>query len=84
MRKLILIGLGVYGLAAVWRAEEKEDGLLVALSPFVAAVARHRPADAARPARWHGSVLNRASLQPLARGRARQNSPWLRQNLSFS
>lgn len=39
MRKLILLGLGIYGLAAVWRAEEKEDGLLVALSPFVAAVA---------------------------------------------
>lgn len=39
MRKLILIGLGFYGLAALWRAEEKEDGLLVALSPFVAALA---------------------------------------------
>ena len=39
MRKLILIGLGLYGLAAVWRAEEKQDGLLVALSPFVAAIA---------------------------------------------
>jgi hypothetical protein len=39
MRKLILIGLGVYGLAALWRAEEKEDGLLVALSPFIAAIA---------------------------------------------
>ena len=39
MRKLILIGLGIYGLAAVWRAEEREDGLLVALSPFVAAIA---------------------------------------------
>jgi hypothetical protein len=39
MRKLILIGLGLYGLAALWRAEEKEDGLLVALSPFIAAIA---------------------------------------------
>jgi len=39
MRKLILIGLGLYGLAALWRAEEEEDGLLVALSPFVAAIA---------------------------------------------
>ncbi len=39
MRKLILIGLGFYGLAALWRAEEEEDGLLVALSPFVAVIA---------------------------------------------
>jgi hypothetical protein len=39
MRKLILLGLGLYGIAALWRAEEEEDGLLVALSPFVAAVA---------------------------------------------
>jgi hypothetical protein len=39
MRKLIVIGLGLCGLAAVWRAEEKEDGLLVALSPFIAAIA---------------------------------------------
>jgi hypothetical protein len=39
MRKLILIGLGLYGLAALWKAEEEEDGLLVALSPFVAAIA---------------------------------------------
>jgi hypothetical protein len=39
MRKLIIIGLGFYGLAALWRAEEKEDGLLVALSPFVATIA---------------------------------------------
>jgi hypothetical protein len=39
MRKFILIGLGLYGLAAIWRAEEEQDGLLVALSPFVAAIA---------------------------------------------
>ncbi len=39
MRKLILLGLGLYGLAAIWRAEEEEDGMLVALSPFVAAIA---------------------------------------------
>ncbi|HEX3808859.1 MAG TPA: hypothetical protein VHW02_04080 [Rhizomicrobium sp.] len=39
MRKLILLGLGLYGLAALWKLEEEEDGLLVALSPFVAAIA---------------------------------------------
>ena len=39
MRKLILIALGLYGLAALWKTEEEQDGLLVALSPFVAAIA---------------------------------------------
>lgn len=39
MRKLLFIGLGLCTLGALWRAEEKEDGMAVALSPFLAALA---------------------------------------------
>ena len=39
MRKLILAGLGLYTLAAIWKFEEEEDGLLIALAPFAAALA---------------------------------------------
>jgi hypothetical protein len=39
VRKLLFIGLGLCTLGALWRAEEKEDGMAVALSPFLAALA---------------------------------------------
>jgi hypothetical protein len=39
MRKLLLIGLGLCAVGALWRAEEEEDGMTVALSPFLAALA---------------------------------------------
>ena len=39
MRKLILIGLGLCALGAVWKVEEEEDGAAIALSPFLAALA---------------------------------------------
>jgi hypothetical protein len=39
MRKVIVIGLGLCALGALWRAEEEEDGMAVALSPFLAALA---------------------------------------------
>ena len=39
MRKLLLIGLGLCAVGALWRAEEEEDGVAVALSPFLAALA---------------------------------------------
>ena len=39
MRKLMFIGLGLYTVGALWHAEEKEDGMAVALSPFLAALA---------------------------------------------
>jgi hypothetical protein len=39
MRKLLLIGLGLCAIGALWKAEEEEDGTLVALSPFLAALA---------------------------------------------
>lgn len=39
MRKLLLVGLGLCTLGALWRVEEEEDGSIVALSPFLAAVA---------------------------------------------
>ncbi len=39
MRKLLVVGLGLCALGALWRAEQEEDGTLVALSPFLAALA---------------------------------------------
>ena len=39
MRKLLMIGLGLCALGALWRVEEEEDGTAVALSPFLAALA---------------------------------------------
>jgi len=39
MRKLLMIGLGLCALGALWQAEEEEDGLAIALSPFFAALA---------------------------------------------
>jgi hypothetical protein len=39
MRKLLLVGLGLCAVGALWRAEEEEDGAVVALSPFLAALA---------------------------------------------
>jgi len=39
MRKLLLIGLGLSVLGALWKVEEEEDGMAVALSPFLAALA---------------------------------------------
>jgi hypothetical protein len=39
MRKLLLAGLGLCALGALWRAEQEEDGTAVALSPFLAALA---------------------------------------------
>jgi hypothetical protein len=39
MRKLLMIGLGLCAFGALWRAEEEEDGVAVALSPFLAALA---------------------------------------------
>ena len=39
MRKMLMIGLGLCALGALWKAEEEEDGMAVALSPFLAALA---------------------------------------------
>jgi hypothetical protein len=39
MRKLLIIGLGLCALGALWKAEEEEDGMAIALSPFLAALA---------------------------------------------
>lgn len=39
MRKLLMIGLGLCALGALWKAEEEEDGAAIALSPFLAALA---------------------------------------------
>jgi hypothetical protein len=39
MRKLLLTGLALCALGALWKAEEEEDGVAVALSPFLAALA---------------------------------------------
>jgi len=39
MHKLIMIGLGLCAVGALWRAEEEEDGTAIAMSPFLAALA---------------------------------------------
>jgi hypothetical protein len=39
VRKLLLIGLSLCAVGAIWRFEEEEDGAAVALSPFFAALA---------------------------------------------
>lgn len=39
MRKLIMIGLGLCAFGALWRAEDEEDGMAIAMSPFLAALA---------------------------------------------
>ncbi|HWA70671.1 MAG TPA: hypothetical protein VG821_12665 [Rhizomicrobium sp.] len=39
MRKLLFAGVGLCILGALWRVEEEEDGVAVALSPFLAALA---------------------------------------------
>lgn len=40
MRKLLMIGLGLCVVGALWKAEEEEeDGAVVAMSPFLAALA---------------------------------------------
>jgi hypothetical protein len=39
MRRLLMIGLGLCAFGALWRAEEEEDGVAVAMSPFLAALA---------------------------------------------
>ena len=39
MRKLLLIAVGLFAFAALWREEAEEDGIGVAVSPFVAAIA---------------------------------------------
>lgn len=39
MRRLLLIAVGFFAFAALWREEAEEDGIGVALSPFLAALA---------------------------------------------
>ncbi len=39
MRKLLMIGLGLCVVGALWKAEEEEHGAVVAMSPFLAALA---------------------------------------------
>ena len=39
MQKMLLVGLGLCAFGALWRAEEEEDGMAIALSPFLAALA---------------------------------------------
>ena len=39
MRRLLIIGLGLCVVGALWKVEEEEDGVVVAMSPFLAALA---------------------------------------------
>jgi hypothetical protein len=64
MRKLLMIGLGLCALGALWKAEEEEDGVAVALSPFLAALAIEAGIFMLR--RHQGSLLGAA--RPTHRG----------------
>jgi hypothetical protein len=39
MRKLLFVFVGLASVLALWREEAEEDGIAVALSPFIAALA---------------------------------------------
>jgi hypothetical protein len=39
MRRLLMFGLGLWVLAALWEAEEEADGPFIALSPLLTALA---------------------------------------------
>ncbi len=39
MRRLMVFGLALCALGAIWKFEEEEDGAVIALSPFLAALA---------------------------------------------
>jgi hypothetical protein len=39
MRKLLMILAGIFAFAALWKKEADEDGVGIAVSPFVAALA---------------------------------------------
>lgn len=39
MRKLLFIMIGISAFVALWKEEAEEDGIAVALSPFLAALA---------------------------------------------
>ena len=62
MRKLLMIGLGLCAAGALWKVEEEEDGAMVALSPFLAALAI---GDVSREAirRWN-PVVSRIEPEP--------------------
>jgi len=60
MRKLLMSGLGLCALGALWKAEEEEDGMAVSLSPFLAALAIEAGIFLLR--RHQGSLLG--SLRP--------------------
>ena len=57
MRTLLLAGLGLCALGALWKFEEAEDGPVVAMSPFIAALALEAGIFLLR---WHQSRLLRA------------------------
>jgi len=38
MRKLLMMAAGLFAFGALWKAEADEDGPVVALSPFLAAI----------------------------------------------
>ena len=56
MRRLMVFGLGLCALGAIWKFEEEEDGAVIALSPFLAALAIEAGIFLLR--RHQGSLLN--------------------------
>lgn len=56
MRRLMVLGLALCTLGAIWKFEEEEDGAVIALSPFLAALAIEAGIFLLR--RHQGSLLN--------------------------
>ena len=61
MRKLLMIGLGLCVIGTLWKVEEEEDGVVVALSPFLAALALEAGIFLLR--RHQGSLLGATSAR---------------------
>jgi hypothetical protein len=65
MRKLLLIGLGLCVVGAMWKVEEEEDGAAVAMTPFLAALALEAGIFMLR--RHQGSLLGAVKRNALSR-----------------
>ena len=61
MRRLIVIGLTLCTLGAIWKFEEEEDGAAPALSPFLAALAIEAGIFLIR--RHQGALLNLGTVR---------------------
>lgn len=67
MRKWLVVGLGLCAVGMLWKAEDEADGMEVALSPFLAALAIEAGIFLLRR---HQSTLMGLSYSQASRGHA--------------